>query len=326
MLRNYLAVALRNLARNKGYAFINVAGLAVGLACFILIFLFIEHEHSYDRFYENGDKIHRVVQRQPGNVFLGSDYFAVTPAPLAPTLVEEFPEVSAATTVSSQSALLSSGDQHFWEEGIWADPHFFDVFSFDLRRGRGETALAEPGSIILTESLAAKIFGDLDPIGQSLLHQNRDTYTVTGIVEDPPENSTLRFDFVTTLLSQSNYANNLAKQAWNNNSWHTFFMLAPGADAADLQAKMPALVEKYVADEDDEPAERNQYIVQPLSDIHLRSTVNFDMGVRGDIRYVYLFAAIGLVILLLACVNYTNLAVARSIKRTREVGMRKVVG
>jgi putative ABC transport system permease protein len=163
MLRNYLAVSLRNLSRNKGYAFINVAGLAVGLACFILILLFVQHEISYDRFHEKADRIHRVVRQQPGNVFLGSDYFAVTPAPLAGTLVREYPEVVTAITIGHQGALLSVGENHLWEDGLWADAHFFEVFSFPLIYGDSESALSEPGRIILTQSLSRKMFGDRDP-------------------------------------------------------------------------------------------------------------------------------------------------------------------
>ena len=324
MLKNYLAIALRSMRRYAGYTAINVVGLAACLAAFILILLFVQHELSYDRFHENAGRIYRVVQRQSGYVYLGTDVFASTPAPLAATLVEEYPEVAAATPIMSRSVLLGSGDQHFSEEGIWADEHFFDVFTVTFLHGSPETALAEPHSVVLTESLARKIFGEGNPVGQTLLYQDEELYTVTGVASDVPTNSSLRYAFIADYpISEIYY-----EGTWNSSAAHTFFLLADGADEVQFQAKLPALVEKYkyAGREDVVEEGRDQYRIQPLTDVHLRSTFNFDMAFTGDIRYVYLFSAIGLVILLLASVNYTNLAVARSIKRAREVGMRKVVG
>ena len=326
MLKNYFIIAVRGLRRNRGYAFINVAGLAVGLACFLLIMLFIRHEFSYDRFHENADRIHRVYQQQPGNVFLGSNYFAVTPAPLAATLTSEYPEVAAATTIRTRSGLLGAGDSRYWEEGLWADARFFDVFSFPLIRGREESALVEPGSIILTESLSRKLFGEDDPIGRTIRIGNDEELTITAVMADVPVNSSLQFAFVGNIQSQSDYVSSLERQSWRNSSWHTFFRLEEGADASSLQARMPALIEKYVANNEDEAAEKDRYLIEPLTEVHLQTTVNFDLGAKGNISTVYLFSAIAIVILLLACINYMNLAVARSIKRTREVGMRKVIG
>lgn len=326
MLKNYVIIALRTLRKQKGYAFINIAGLVIGLACFMLILLFVQHELSYDQFHEKADRIYRVARHLPGRVFLGSDYYAVTPASLASTLEKEYPEVASATSIKNQRALLGLGKQHVLEEGLLADAHFLDVFTFPLRLGDAKTALIEPNSILLTESLARKIFGDVDPLGRTLLYQNQDIYTVTGIIPDVPGNSSLRFTFIASAHSNADYLRDTAGARWNNNSWHTFFVLTQRRSAAQLQAKMPALVEKYIAQEGDDPATHAQLILQPFQDVHLRSYFNFDIGGRGSITYVYLFAAIGLVILLLACINYTNLAVARSIKRTREVGLRKVVG
>ena len=327
MLKNYLTVALRNLLRQKGYSFINVAGLTVGLASFILIALFVQHELSYDRFHEKADRIYRIVQRQPGNVYLGTDYFAVTPAVLASTLLKEYPEVKQATAFREQEALLSLGEQNTWEKGLLADEHFLEVFTFPLLRGEPKTALAQPNSLVLTETLARKLFGAEDPVGRTLRYQQEeDAYTVTGIVADPPDNSSIRFTFIASASSNEYYLFDLGENAWQNNSWNTFVVLAEGSTGAGFQAQMPGLVKKYVAREDYDPVKSSQYIVQPLRDLHLRSRYNFGIRGQGNITYVYLFSAIGLVILLLACVNYTNLAVARSVGRSREVGMRKVVG
>ena len=325
MIKNYLKIAWRNVLREKGYAFINVFGLAVGLTCFILILLFVQHELSYDRFYENHDRIHRVVKRHPGSNFHGLDAWAVTPPQLPAALIDVFPEVSAATSIIGQNALLSFSEQHYWEKGLWADANFFRVFSFPLLHGNPETALTEPNTIVLTESLANKIFGNKNPVGATLLYGKNTFYTVTGVIPDLPENSSMKYDFITSIQSQTDYTQSLKDNNWSS-SWHTFFKLAENTDHVQLQSKMPAFVEKHVPDAGDDPATRVQYIIQPLTDVHLRSKFNFDIVFTGDIKYVYLFSAIGILILLLACVNYTNLAVARSIKRAPEVGMRKVIG
>ena len=326
MLKHYLTIALRTLSKQKLYTFVNLFGLTLGLTCVILILVYVQYERSFDRFHEQAERIHRIVQQQPGNVYLGSDRFAVTPAPLAGTLVSEFPEVTHATTIDTYSALLSRDDQHFYEEGLWADAHLFEVFTFPLLQGTPETALAEPNSLVLTTSLAQKIFGDEDPMGQTLLYQNQEAYTVTGVIEDVPDNAHFTFSYVASLISQNSYKRSLDNNRWNNNSWYTYFLLPQGYDYSELQAKMPAFTLKYLVDEDDDPEERNRYAVQPLTSIHLRSHINFEIAPNNDIKYIYLFSAIAVVILLLACINYMNLAVARSIKRAREVGMRKVVG
>lgn len=327
MYQNYFKITVRNLLKQKLYSLINIGGLAVGLTCFIIIMLYVQHEFSYDRFYKNANRIYRVYQRQAGNVFLGTDYFAVTPAQLASVLQEEFPEVIYATSIEQQSALLSVDDHHFWEQGLSADPHFFDVFAFPFVQGNPKMALKDPKSIILTKSLAIKIFGPNDPIGQSLKFQNGDSFTITGVINDPPSNSSFKFSFINNILSNQWYAEQLKRPTWNNNSFHTFFLLAEGASPQDLQKKFPALIKKYRDPEDyADYTFKDEYLVQELTAIHLQSGVNFDIGLKGNQGYVYLFSVVALIVLLLACVNYMNLAVARSIKRAREVGLRKVVG
>jgi putative ABC transport system permease protein len=327
MFQNYFKITVRNLLKQKLYSVINIGGLSIGLACFIMMMLYVQHEFSYDRFYENADHIYRIYQRQSGNVFLGSDYFAVTPAQLASVLREEFPEVSYATSVEERSALVGTDVHSFWEKGLAGDPQFFDVFTFSFLKGNPKEALKDIKSIILTRTLADKIFGDDDPIGQSLRYQNGDSFTVTGVINDPPANSSIQFSFVVNILSNQWYAEQLKQPTWNNNSFHTFFVLSQGASPGDLQKKFPALLKKY----QDRKGYANypfkdEYFIQDLPSMHLQPAVNFDIGIKGNQRYVYLFSAVALIVLLLACVNYMNLAVARSIKRAREVGLRKVVG
>lgn len=323
MLKNYFVVAVRNLKKNKGYSFINISGLAIGLASFIIIFLFVEHELSYDNFYEDSDQIYRVYQRQIGNEYIGTDYFAVTPASLASIMEREYPEVTHATTLEYQNALIGVDESSF-EDGLWAAPNFFDVFSHTFLQGDPENALTNPESVVLTESLARKLFKDENPIGKTITRRNRFEHTVTAVIKDLPVNSSLQFSFITSLLSHNTYKEHMAMDKWNGNSFHTFFKLLKGSDPDQLAQKFPALVNKY-GDYEDYPF-KDVYQAQPLSELHLASHINFDIGLKGNPRYVYWFSFIALLILALASINYMNLAIARSINRAKEVGLRKAIG
>lgn len=307
---------------------INISGLAMGLACFIMIFLFVFYEFSYDRAYENADQVYRVVQQQPGNVFLDTDYYAVTPAPLARTLTNDYPEITAATTLQEQNALLSFEDSNYMEKGLWADEHFFDLFPSHFLEGNPQNALKNPRSIVLTRSLAEKLFNIQDPVGQTLQFGDQEIYTVSGVIRDVPPNTSLQYSFITSIHSQPEYIEDIAANNWTHNWWYTFFELAGESDASDLQPKLQHLANKqlYSGSEDLSEGDRTQYLIQPLTDLHFGRQYNKDVESKGDIVYVYLFIAIAFIVLLLACVNYINLATARSFDRTREVGMRKVVG
>ncbi len=324
MFQSYFKIGWRNLFKQKLYSFINIGGLAVGLTCFVLIFLYVQHELSYDRFYPNADRIYRIYQQQVGADYLGSDYFAVTPPQVASVLMEEFPEVSRATSLEQHWALLGQAEDHYWEEGIWADAHFFEVFAFPFIQGNPKTALENPESIVLTQSLAEKIFGDNNPLGQPLLYQNETPYTVTGVIVDPPQNTSFQFSFLTGFQSNRQYVEKMKQTKWDNNFVHTFLLLDERANPQAFQQKLPALLDKY-QDPEGYPFQ-NTYFVQSLFDVHLQTNINFDIGQKGNPRYITLFSLIALIVLLLACVNYMNLAVARSIHRAQEVGLRKVAG
>ncbi len=324
MFKNYFKITWRSLYRQKLYAFINIGGLAVGLACFILVSLYVRHELSYDQFYTHEGQIYRIFQRQAGNMFLGTEYFSVTPAGLATALKTEFPEVIHATTLEGQAALLGFEENHYYEKGLWADPEYFEVFSRSLLRGNAQTALEKPASIVLTQSLAQKIFGDRDPLGKDLDFQNDQSYTVTGVIKDLPNNSSIQFSFLTSIQSNAQYVREKQKK-WNNNSYYTFLKLAPNADAGQLQNRLPALYQKYTGHDENYPF-KDTYFLQPLADLHLTTNINFDIGLKGNPKYISLFSLVAVVVLLLACANYMNLAVARSITRAREVGLRKVIG
>ncbi|MEM1134297.1 MAG: ABC transporter permease [Bacteroidota bacterium] len=326
MFKHYFKITWRSLLKQKLYSFINIGGLSIGLTCFILIFLYVQHELSYDRFLSNSNQIYRIYKKQVSNVFfLETNYSVVLPAPLATTLTGEFPEIIRATSIKEQTALLGFEENHYWEKGLRADIHFFEVFPYPFIEGNPKTALVNTESIVLVESMAKKIFGDNNPIGQSLIYQNGNPYEITGVIKDPPVNSSFKFSFITSIQDFQQYVNDLKGMEWTNNSYHTFFSLTKEASPLALQDKFPALLEKYQGHDESYPF-KDTYFVQSLSELHLDVKVKHDIGLKGNPTFLSLFSLIALLVLLLACINYMNLAVARSIKRAREVGVRKVIG
>lgn len=322
MFKNYLKIGWRTLLRQKLYSSINIGGLAIGLTCFILIFLYVQHELSYDRSYNQSEDIYRIYKRNPGYEYMGTDKHALMTVGMAPILMEEFPEVAHATTLKDHVALLSFDDNHHHVEGLRADENFFGVFDLNLIRGNTETALNTAESLVLTESLAKKMFGDTDPIGQSVLFHNRVKLNVTGLIADPPSNSSLQYTFITSMLSSSQYKREMSGDRWNNFDYYTFLRLKPQTDAATFESKLARLVDTY---HQDYPFEL-YYHAQAMHDLYLETHVNSDLPVKGNPQYVRLFSFIAIVVLLLASFNYMNLAIARSIRRAKEVGLRKVIG
>ncbi|MEM1095893.1 MAG: ABC transporter permease [Bacteroidota bacterium] len=325
MLKNYWTVAWRNLRRHKGYTVVNVIGLTLGLACFLTIAVFVQHELSYDRFHEDGDSIYRVVQQRPTST--GFQYWTATSPALANALVENYPEVVLSSTVGDvETPLLSYGEAHYTDDGIYADERFLRMFSFEVLQGNPETALQDPGSIVLTASLARKIFGDTNPMGQTLLFQNDAAHTVTGIVADPPTISHLSFAYILPAMNHRWYADGLDKPIIYNNGWYTYVKMQDGVPGTQLEETFNAAIQEALAEW--APENRMTFFAQPLKEIHLYwpqyQTKPFETS--GNIQYVYLFILLAVVVLGLACVNYANLAVARSMSRAREVGMRKVSG
>ena len=334
MIKNYVKVAIRSLRKQKGYAFINVLGLAIGLTCFILIGLFVQYELSYDKFHDKSERIYRIAREIPGKPYLGSNLWTPTPAPLVHALIEELPEVEHATQFAKANSLIANDDKRFYEDGIFATEQFFDVFDFQLLQGDPATVLVDPESIVLTRSLAIKFFGDTHPIGQSISvshsgeHFRGETLmNVTGIVEDVPANSHFTFDYLVPVTSSRELLYYLDR--WDSNNYFTYVSLRPDHSIAEFEAKLPQMAQKHLSQVEyyqANPDYMELYFPQALTDIHLYSKVNIEFGVNGDIKYVYLFSAIALLILLIACINYINLATARSATRFREVGVRKVMG
>jgi putative ABC transport system permease protein len=321
MIRNYLIITLRNLRKHKAYSLINVTGLAIGMACSILILLWVRDELSFDRFHANAARIHRVYRDEAATA--AGSTSVLTPPPMAAALKKDFPEVLMSTRFGTwQRRLVSNGDKSFSETAyMHADPDFFEMFSFPFVKGDPKTALAEPYSIVLTESAAAKYFGAEDPMGRSLNVDRAFDVAVTGIVQDPPANSSLTFTMVSPFsILLTRYIGEEAADNWGFNSFGTYVLLAPTVQAADFNGKIDGYLQRYAEEDTD------RLVVQPLTDIHLRSNLGHDLSNRGSIKYVWIFSALALFILAIASINFMNLTTARSANRAREVGMRKVIG
>jgi len=331
MLRNYYKIALRYLRQNKTFSLINLSGLAIGLACCILISLYIYDELHYDTYPADAGQIYRV-----GINVLGNGNVVSYPAPdvaVGEGIKRNFPEVKDFTRMLMMGEIyLKNKDKQFKETRLARiDPNFLTIFSLPLIEGNPATALAQPGSIVLTEDMARKYFGSQEAMGQSL-EIGTTAYKVTGIMRPMPGNSHFHLDGFTSMLDM-----HIVNQTWSNIGWYTYLVLNKGADPKAIEAKMPQLVAKYVVPEVQHDmgvslAEAQKsintfvFFLQPLRDIHLHSNTKYEIEANGDVQYVYIFSALAVFILLLACVNFTNLATASSAKRSKEVGIRKVMG
>jgi putative ABC transport system permease protein len=318
MTANYLKTAWRKAKREKVYAAINLAGLAVGLACGILTMLYVRHELSYDRYHARADRIFRLVTGVRGGAY---EAIAKVPGPWGLTAAKEIPEIERVTRfVIMNEILVARGAARAYENGgVYADPSVFEIFSFPLLRGDPATALARPSAVVVTESFARKFFGDEDPLGAALTFDTKNDYLVTGVMRDVPAESHFRFDF---LVSLETYANPM-RDDWRWNQFYTYFLLKDGASTADIPAKVSALLHRNMA-----PEEASGYALrlQKLTDIHLRSHLFREIQPNADIANIYIFSAVALLILAIAGINFMNLTTARALAQAKEVGVRKAVG
>jgi len=327
MLLNYLKIIFRNFLRQKGFYLINVLGLSIGFACSILIILFVTFELGFDKYHNHHDHIYRLaVDAVAGNTMIYQTY---TPAPLPAAMYKEFPEIEKITRISTWSEIKTRyKDKVFSEDRIFAvDSTFFEIFSYNMIKGDMEHALKEPYSLVLTESAAQKYFGDQNPMNE-VMRLDTTNFKITGIIEDVPEQSQFHFDFLVTLTSFDGFYNGTS---WWWNSFRTYLLLNPNTDYLEFETKLPDFVRKYLyegRDYDAALAKGNkwEYYLQPLTDIHLNSDIAGEFEANGNKSYIYIFWIVAVFILAMACINFMNLNTAKSTRRAKEVGIRKVSG
>ncbi len=331
MFKNYLKIAVRNLLKHKAYSFINIAGLAIGMTCCLLILLYVLNELSYDRFHQDANRIYRIAWQS-------SNPQTRTPHPMAQAMVKDFTEVESAVSLSPiwgpgltrPMFSVKYGDQRFEEREVFsADSTFFEVFSFPLLKGDPKIALRSPTSLVITEDVARKYFGDEEPLGKVLTINNEVDLKVTGVLQNIPANSHFHFDFLIpyALLKMRETG---SYYQWEDFGHYNYVKLALHADPKTLETKIPDWFLKYNEWPADDVQELKSgqvaFRLQPVTDIHLRSHLKWELEPNSDVAYVYLFSAIAVFVLLIACINFMNLSTARSATRAREVGMRKVLG
>ncbi len=324
MFKNYLKTTFRNTTRHKGYSFINLAGLAIALACVILILLWVQHELSYDRFHEKADNIFMVLRGEEETVMAPTSYL------LAPALITELPEIVNATRFSqipeTEKVLFRYGEKAFEENISFADSHFFEIFSFPFLKGTPESALEGPTSIVITEKTARKYFGDQEAFGKSIqmfLFGVKIPMSITGVIKDIPSNSHIDCDIFAAFQAMSSLGINLADWEWEDQMTRTYILARDNGSVEELASKITAC---EIRNRPDDDLEKLFYSLLPLKNIHLQAKNIKFFATSGNSKYVYIFTVIAFIILLIACVNYTNLSTALSLKRAKEIGVRKVVG
>lgn len=318
MIRNYLKIAIRNLVKNKVYSFINIGGLAVGFTVFCLIALYVADELSFDNFHAKGDNIVRLVHHAEWEG--GEAHHAVTSAAFAPALKAEFPEIKEAVRMVPEGGGVITFKDKTVKAGniLFTDKNVFDVFTFPFITGNPKTALSEPNTIVITESLANKIFGNAkNALNQTVVFDKTVANKITGVVQDIPSNSHIQFEGLRSL--SANFT-----AGWQDSNLYTYLLLNDGVDKSKLEAKFPAFAQKTILKE--MPVVSYKMELQQIRDIHLHSNLQYEIGANSSINRVYLFIALAGLILIIAIINYMNLATARAGLRTREVGVRKAIG
>ena len=323
MLKNYLKTAWRNIRRNKLYSLINILGLAMGLAIFTLFAVIAGFDSEADKFHADGDRIFSLVQvYETANK--GEEHSAYLPAPLLPALMDELPEIEAGARAFPAGRMIVKQDENIFYENnvLYADPDFLSVFSFALKTGNPQTVLAEPYSIVLSEKMANKYFGEINPIGKNLILDNKVNVTVTGIMENiDADYSSLQYDFLLSLETAKNFVNWM--EDWNAKKLSIFMLLRDERDASQLESQLPAFVEKHIAQ--NQQAIKELYLL-PLLDFRLHSTYIASFWVSSDSFTYFLMLFTGTLMLLIVSINFMNLSTARYMSRMKEVGLRKVIG
>jgi putative ABC transport system permease protein len=335
MLKNYIRITLRNLIRHKGYTFINIFGLATGIICCSLILVYVQDELSYDRYHKKADQIYRIINA--GTIRGNQIEMPLVSGPWGPAMVEEFPEVLKAVRIKPPDSrwVINYGDTKYFEKGLYfVDPTFLEVFDVEMVIGNPETVLEAPYSMVITEEMAEKYFGEEDPIGKTLIGDNWMNFNITGIMKKHPSSTHMNYDFLANFetlnrardpINNQPYYGDLSRN-WQNFRIYTYLLLDEHADPRAVEVKMRSLLEERLGRLfRTAGVELNPYL-QKLTDIHLKSNLQGELGPNSDESYVYIFSVVAIFVLLIACINFMNLSTARSENRAKEVGMRKVVG
>ena len=323
MLKNLLLVALRNFKRDKWYSLLNILGLAIGITFSLFLIFYIKDELSYDRYNVKADRIYRIItyDKEPNKDLMK---WAITTNPLAPELKKDFPEVEETVRFNDYGKqMLKLGDKRIYEDKIYfTDSTVFKIFTYPFLEGDPKTALVAPNSMVLTKSVAEKFFGESNAVGKSLQTDNGDTYKITGVVKDVPKNSHLIFNVLISMSSiPKEYMSN-----WGNFGIYTYVLLKPHTTQAAFEKKMEPLYAQFLAPVFSNFNIKINFKAQPITRIHLYSDLEFEPEELGSISYIYIFAAVALFMLIIACINYMNLTTARSARRAKEIGIRKVTG
>lgn len=335
MIRNYLKVTYRNLIRQKAYAFINIFGLAIGLTCSVLIGLYVKHEFSFDKFHPDADRLYRVML----DFKMGSNTLAgpVSPGPMAGEILKQLPEAEAAVRIRQEGnrAVMVDNKTFFEDRFFYADSNIFNFFHIRFISGNAENALTRPYTVVITQDISRKLFGTVNSVGKMFRITNGDSmlYEVTGVVHPFPDNAHFHFDY---LAAMAGYPDSKIP-FWLSNNYYTYLKLKPGVKEKEFNSKLTDLFAKnaspqlmkffnITADDFEKAGNRSNYGIQKVTDIHLKSNLNYEIEANGSSVYVYIFILVAIFVLLNACINFTNLATARSSNRAKEVGLRKVLG
>lgn len=321
MLKNYLNIAVRNLLRHKSYTLISALSLVVGIMCFIFLMLYVQYEVTYDSFHKNENRIYQVGINFTKGDFLGYKYTSLISGALAPALIREFPEVEYAVRVKKTESSLTYSNNGFLEKGLYADEDFFNVFTFPIKLGDKRTALKNPNTIVVSESFASKLFGNENPIGKTIKSGSTREYVVTAVVNDPPENTSLKFNFIISFASLISADKNIEAN-WDTMDWPSYILLKDNVPVKEFEKKLANIVNKYYSAD----AMKIEFFLLPIGQVHFASYMLTDSTQDVDKKFIYLLVSIAFIVLIIGCVNYMNLATARVGTRSKEVGIRKTVG
>ncbi|MGD8536764.1 MAG: ABC transporter permease [Candidatus Aminicenantes bacterium] len=323
MIKNYLKIALRNFQRHKGYSLINIAGFAIGMACCLLIFLYVRHELSYDRYHKDVERVCRIVQdirtKTANRVFV-----PVSPM-VAPTLKSDYPQVeyAARAFTFTGSRLVRRKDTFFYESRfMYADQELFDVLTFQFIQGNQQGALIRPNTLVVSQRMAIKYFGSANPLGDTL-EINQEEFEITGVVKDCQENTHLKYDLIASLETLKDWEE---MSNWYSTMFYTYLKLRPDVNMQEFSKQVSPLADKYIGEQLESWGSTYHYFLQPVASIHLQSHLRYETEPPGNPVYITIFSFVGLFILIIACLNFMNLSTARAANRAKEVGLRKVVG